>query len=105
MTPRAANFLYLGCITDSLTFSVASVTPRSFILAAKAARAGAETFKIHTRLSERSFDDFQFSKYLMNNAKVTEHVIYGFVTQETADKMGVDSPKSFVNVFRNVKGL
>ncbi|WBP84264.1 DHH family phosphoesterase [Mycoplasmopsis edwardii] len=106
ITPKAANYLYLGINTDSGRFLFNNVKARTLYLASKLYEAGLEADYIHTSLSKTSLEDLKFNSWLLSTLKTRDGVAYIQNRLEDTKKLGKTSQSSMrVNSIANIKGF
>lgn len=85
VTPKAANYLYLGIYTDSGRFLFKNTSARTYMLVSFLADANADLFYINQNLSKVSLSDLKFKQYVFANYKTKDQVIY-FVCSKAVQK-------------------
>ncbi|WP_322949483.1 DHH family phosphoesterase [Mycoplasmopsis cynos] len=104
ITPKAANYLYLGINTDSGRFLFNNVKSRTLYLASKLYDAGLEADYIHTNLSLSTLDDLKFNSWLLSTLKTRGGVAYIQNSLEDTIKMNKTPQSSMrVNIIANIK--
>lgn len=105
ITPKAANYLYLGINTDSGRFLFNTVSARTLYLASKLYEAGLEADYVHTNLSQSSLDDLKFNSWLLSTLKTRDGVAYIQNSLAETKKHGKTPNSSMrVNAIANIKG-
>ncbi|MGZ9762851.1 DHH family phosphoesterase [Mycoplasma sp. 5912] len=106
ITPKAANYLYLGIYTDSGRFLYNNTCARTFNLVAHLYQAGLDADFIHKNLSQTTLEDLKFNAWLMSTLKTREGVAYIQNDLLTTKKYGKTSQGSLrVNSIANIKGF
>ncbi|SYV93787.1 Predicted signaling protein consisting of a modified GGDEF domain and a DHH domain, partial [Mycoplasmoides gallisepticum] len=85
VTPKAANYLYLGIYTDSGRFLFKNTSARTYMLVSFLSDANADLFYINQNLSKVSHSDLKFKQYVFANYKTKDQVIY-FVCSKAVQK-------------------
>ncbi|AHC39839.1 MgpA, DHH family phosphoesterase [Mycoplasma ovis str. Michigan] len=86
MPKRAATFFYLGLLTDSGFFSNAEVSPRTFVIAAKALRAGADREFLISNLKRTHELEARLKGYILENFVQEERFAWFFMKNEAVEK-------------------
>ncbi|KKB26776.1 DHH family protein phosphoesterase [Mycoplasmopsis meleagridis] len=101
---EAANFVFLGIVTDSGRFSYSDVNERTHELAAFLYKNGLDAEKIFSGLALTSFEDLQLQSILLANLKTSGKVAYTYIDLETSRKLN-KKPNEVVrvNLIGNIK--
>ncbi|WP_129647302.1 DHH family phosphoesterase [Mycoplasmopsis maculosa] len=105
VTPRAAEFLFLGIVTDSGRFQFSDVSYRTHELVSFLYKNGLNAEKVFAGLSETSLDDIKLTKLLFDNLKYRDKVAYTTISLEEAKSVNKNSNEVVrVNTIGNLKG-
>ncbi|WP_027121372.1 DHH family phosphoesterase [Mycoplasma leonicaptivi] len=105
ITPKAAQYLYLGINTDSGRFLFNNVKARTLYLASKLYEAGLDADYVHRGLAQTTLEDIKFNSYLMSTLKTRNGVAYIQNDLKTTLSLGQTSQSSVrVNSIGNIKG-
>ncbi|WP_027122306.1 DHH family phosphoesterase [[Mycoplasma] imitans] len=106
VTPKAANYLYLGIYTDSGRFLFKNTSARTYSLASILANANADMFYINQNLTKVSLNDLKFQQYVFANYQTKDDVIY-FVCSKEVQKAVNRSPLECarVNMLANIENF
>ncbi|MBN4083374.1 bifunctional oligoribonuclease/PAP phosphatase NrnA [Mycoplasma sp. CSL10137] len=106
ITPKAANYLYLGINTDSGRFLFSTVKARTLYLASKLYEAGLDADYIHKSLATTSLEDLKYNSWLLSTLKTRDGVAYIQNSLEDTLKLGKNPQSSVkVNTIANIKGF
>lgn len=109
ITKEAANYLYLGILTDTYRFQYDSADDKTFEIAAKLFRLGAEKKLIQEELFETLDPNLLFMQVeVIKNAKrIGDKIITAKITKELLDKYNLDFAKteSLVSLLKTIKGI
>jgi len=99
ISSKAAKYLYMGILTDSLNFSTSNVTHSTLENAAYLAKSQLNLPKINEELYLIDENEFVFVNKLRNSAIVDDGLIYAIVTKEMTDecKITPNMAKEHVN--------
>lgn len=100
---RVARYLYAGMLTDTVSFSINSVTSETLEIASKLLRSNLDVASIHNDLFKLSDNVFDYITYLRQAAIETEQgLIYCFIEPDILDKysISVNQAKEVVNTFK-----
>ncbi len=106
---QIAEKLFIGIVSDSERFLFKNTTAHTFEMAYKlVAKFNLDTFSLYTSLYEKSFNDYLFEAYIINNMTITKNNFGYLVIDNTIfDKLKVDSASAsiVVNNFNFIKDL
>jgi acetate kinase/phosphoesterase RecJ-like protein len=99
ISSKAAKYLYMGILTDSLNFSASNVTHSTLENAAYLAKSHLDLPKINEELYLIDENEFMFVNKLRSSAIVEEGLIYAIVTKAMTDecKITPNMAKEHVN--------
>lgn len=102
---KAARYLYMGILTDSLNFSTANVTPVTLKNAAYLAQSHLDLPQINQDLYLIDENEFRFVTQLRSSSVVDGSLIYAIVTKTMTDACGItpNMAKEHVNDLGSVK--
>jgi len=102
---KAAKYLYMGILTDSLNFSTANVTPVTLKNAAYLAQSHLDLPQINQDLYLIDENEFRFVTQLRSSSVVDGSLIYAIVTKAMTDACGItpNMAKEHVNDLGSVK--
>lgn len=105
VSPKAANYIYLGIYTDSGRFLYKNTSARTFKLASFLIEKGANLELIHNNLTKNSFESLKYQGYVLNNFKTEGSVVYFSIDLKTQSSLK-KSPASCVrpNYIANIEG-
>lgn len=87
---EAATYLYAGLVTDSGRFRFRSVSGETMRLAGMLLDEGVDTDTLYANLYMKSFEEFKFHGYILNQIKITENgVAYVHVDKATMAEYGL----------------
>lgn len=89
ISSKAAKYLYMGILTDSLNFSTSNVTYSTLENAAYLAKSHLDLPKINEELYLIDENEFKFVNQLRNLAIVDEGLIYAIVTKALTEECGI----------------
>lgn len=105
VSKEVANYLYFGILTDTLSFSVASVSSKTLQMAAYLAESGIEIEKINLAIKLQTFDLYRFDSYVREHAVFEDTgVAYMIITHELVQSFQITTlqAKERVNVLSNI---
>ena len=111
VSPKAANAIFTGIVTDSGRFRYDSTTPRTLRLAAMLMDAGADPDKIYLKLYSRDLESIKRQSRFIEKIQIFENspVAYIYTTSEELAAMGVSDPASvsrgMVNIMADISGI
>ncbi len=108
LTRLAAEYLYIGIVGDSGRFQYSSTSANTFEVAQRLLETGINITNIYSRMYEKTIDDLEITKFILNNYKVSpKGVAYYVLTQADLDKFAIDTNrgKENVNLFSNIQGI
>ena len=87
---EAATYLYAGLVTDSGRFRFRSVSGETMRLAGMLLDLGVDTDKLYAHLYMKSFEEFKFHGYILNNINISENgVAHVYVDRTTMAEYGL----------------
>lgn len=87
---EAATYLYAGLVTDSGRFRFRSVSGETMRLAGMLLDLGVDTDTLYAHLYMKSFEEFKFHGYILNQIKISENgVAYVYVDKATMAEYGL----------------
>jgi len=89
ISSKAAKYLYMGILTDSLNFSTSNVTHSTLENAAYLAKSHLDLPKINEELYLIDENEFKFVNRLRNLAIVEEGLIYAIVTKALTEECNI----------------
>jgi len=89
ISSKAARYLYMGILTDSLNFSTSNVTHSTLENAAYLAKSNLDLPKINEELYLIDENEFKFVNKLRYSAIVEEDLIYAIVTKAMTDECNI----------------
>ena len=107
VSPKAANSLLTGIITDSGGFKFSGVTPQTFNLAAYLLEKGADIVELNKKIAMISLNELKIKGYVIENMKTThEGFAYCLITKETMKKYNViyEEASNAVTSLANIYG-
>ena len=108
LSELAANYLYIALVGDSGRFQYSSTSPHTFAIATELLKTGINITKIYALMYEKSVDDLNVTKFILNNYKLSpQGVAYYVLKQSDLEELGLTSErgKENVNLFANIKGI
>ncbi|MGL5520079.1 MAG: DHH family phosphoesterase [Metamycoplasmataceae bacterium] len=104
ITSIAAEYLYLGLITDSGWFFYEKTSSRTHNMASLLLEEDKfDFFSLHNKLKKRNIKDIKFNSEVLKNFKTNGNVIYYIVTNEISKKLKLDAnEKNKVNFLANI---
>ncbi|MCI5745221.1 MAG: bifunctional oligoribonuclease/PAP phosphatase NrnA [Erysipelotrichaceae bacterium] len=106
ITPKGANALYTGIITDTSNFRYRGVNLETFTLAGRLIEMGVDVSFIDKNLSSESLRATKLKAFIYRSLKVTKHgVVYAKLTKTTIKYYNVsyDEAASLVTLLSNIK--
>ncbi|WP_406617572.1 DHH family phosphoesterase [Mycoplasmopsis adleri] len=105
ITPKAAEYLFLGIVTDSGRFQFSDVSARTHELVAYLYKNGLNAEKVFSGLAATSIDDIKVNNKIFSNMKTDGKVAYSTLTYKETMELG-KTPNEVcrVNVIANLKG-
>lgn len=100
-----ARVLYAGMLTDTLSFTIASVTSKTLYLAAWLLESGLDVAQIQDELFLQDSNIYDYVTYLRGICTVDNGLVYAYVSSEALAKYQLDfnQAKEFVNVYKSRK--
>lgn len=89
ISPKAAKYLYMGILTDSLNFSTANVTKTTLENAAYLAQSHLDLPQINQDLYLIDEKEFRFVNLLRSSAVIDGQLVYAVVTKAMCDACGI----------------
>lgn len=104
VTPKAAEYIYLGIYTDSGRFFYSNTSARTLEVASFLVKNGASPYKISTSLAKRTTKEIAYSGKVLSNFKIKENVIYYHATSKVQKELGLSYEQaSMVNILANIE--
>ncbi|QSF13890.1 bifunctional oligoribonuclease/PAP phosphatase NrnA [Mycoplasma sp. Mirounga ES2805-ORL] len=88
---RAANFMFLGTVTDSGRFLFSDTSARTHELVSYLYKNNLNAEKIFSGLSKTRLKDLKIQQILVSNLKMRDLVAYTFIDQKTIRELGTDA--------------
>ncbi|MBR2998905.1 MAG: bifunctional oligoribonuclease/PAP phosphatase NrnA [Mycoplasmataceae bacterium] len=105
LNKEIATFLYLGIYTDSGRFFYDYTSSRTHELTSWLFSSNFDFFDLHKKLSKRTISELKLNKYILENYKTYENVIYCFLPFEQIQKIGINQSESNrVDFLANIEG-
>lgn len=104
---KAAEYLYIGMVTDSGRFQYSSVSGETLRLAGLLLDVGFNTELMYAHLQLKDFAELKFKSHVLNKMKITENgVAYVHIDKATIEKFGLTSEtaSNCVGVMSDIKG-
>lgn len=104
---KAAEYLYIGMVTDSGRFQFSSVSGETLRLAGILLDVGFDTELMYAHLQLKDFEELKFKSHVLNKMKITENgVAYVHIDKATIEKFGLSSEaaSNCVGVMSDIKG-
>lgn len=104
---KAAEYLYIGMVTDSGRFQFSSVSGDTLRLAGLLLDVGFNTEQMYAHLQLKDFDELKFNSHVLKKMKITENgVAYVHIDRATIAKFGLSSEaaSNCVGVMSDIKG-
>ena len=108
LSELAASYLYIALVGDSGRFQYSSTSPHTFAIATELLKTGINITKIYALMYEKSVDDLNVTKFILNNYKLSPQGVAYYVLKESdLEELGLTSErgKENVNLFANIKGI
>ncbi|MBR1581670.1 MAG: bifunctional oligoribonuclease/PAP phosphatase NrnA [Bacilli bacterium] len=108
VSKNAAWYLYSALVGDSGRFQYSSTSAHTFEISSLLIETGINITEIYAKMYEKTIDDLDSIKFVLNNFKVSEHgVAYYVMTQKDLDtlKLTNERGKENVNTFANIRGI
>lgn len=100
LSTRCAQYLYEGIITDTLKFSIASVTPDTLLCAAYLMSFGVDVVKANEIHFSTSLKLYHFENYIRSHVQIVDDcVAYMVVYKEDYEKFGLTFQEAKEKVF------
>ncbi|MGL4343138.1 MAG: DHH family phosphoesterase [Metamycoplasmataceae bacterium] len=91
ISQEAAEYLYLGLITDSGRFFYEKTSSRTHEIASFLFKQKINFFEIHKKMSQRSLKEITFLKEVLSNYQYEEKVIYYFLSQDKIKQLKLEN--------------
>lgn len=105
VSPRAAEFMFLGTVTDSGRFQYAGTSARTHELVAFLYKNGLDAQKVLKNLAETTLEDIKVNNKILENMKIDKKVVYSTITLKETKELGKrPDDVARVNVIANIKG-
>ena len=105
----AAKYFYSGIVGDSGRFMFGSTSSHTFEAAVECIKTGLNFSRdVYRPMYEKTVNDLNVQKYLLNNYKVSEHgVAYYALSDEQLKEIGIrcEQAKIHMSMFSNIKGI
>lgn len=100
-----ARVLYAGMLTDTLSFTIASVTAKTLSLASWLLESGLNVAEIQDELFLQDSNIYDYVTYLRGISVVDDGLVYAYVSSEALKTYQLDfnQAKEFVNVYKSRK--
>lgn len=95
----AAQYLYGGLIADTLRFSISTIKPRTFRLAAYLLEAGVDVAKANEENFSTSLKLYRFETYLRDSFIQKENVAYSILYKEDYERFSLSFHEAKEKVF------
>ncbi|VEU78061.1 DHH family phosphoesterase [Mycoplasmopsis columbinasalis] len=106
ITPKAAEYLFLGIVTDSGRFMFQGVSAKTHELVALLYKNGLDSNKIFRGMSETSLVDFELQNILIRNMKTQGQVAWTTIDYATTKSLNkLPNEVMRVNLIGNIKGF
>ncbi|WP_223658991.1 DHH family phosphoesterase [Mycoplasma tauri] len=105
ISPKAAEFIFLGMVTDSGCFQFSDTSHRTHELAALLYKTGMNAEKIFLGLAQKNIEDLKVNLKIFENLKTDGKVAYSTITYKETLELG-KKPNEVcrVNLIGNLKG-
>ena len=109
LSKEASKYFYIGIVGDSQRFMTSSTSYLTLEAANECIKSGLNINEdVYLPMYEKSINDFDIQKYLLNNYKISEHgVCYYVLSNEELNKIGIkmEQTKKFLSTFANIKEI
>lgn len=108
ISKEAAYYFYTAIVGDSGRYLFGSTTTHTFQVASILLETGLDIVSIYEKMYEKDIKDLEFTKYVLNNYKISEAgTAYYVLTQKDLDDLNLASEqgKEHVNIFSSIKGI
>ena len=108
ISPKAAELLYSGILTDTLNFKTTSCTDKTLITASKLIKIGnIKMGEMSNKLFDKDIEMFNLVTKLRSQLIVKDHFAYALLEEKTLKKIGIDfsEAKNNIDAFGNIKGI
>jgi phosphoesterase RecJ-like protein len=109
LSKEASKYLYIGIVGDSQRFMTSSTSSYTLEAGIKCIESELNINEdVYLPMYEKSINDFDIQKYLLNNYKISEHgVCYYVLSNEELNKIGIkmEQTKKFLSTFANIKEI
>lgn len=105
ISEQCAKYLYLGLLADSASFTTASTTQDTILMAAYLVGCGLDVNKINQERNGISYEDFKYVTQVRSRAIYADNVAYSIMNVSDYEPLGFDYNKAKEKVFAlsNVK--
>ncbi len=102
---QTAEYLYMGLLTDTMSFSTSNTTADTLKAAAYLAGFSIDIPMINQILFDKDQKEFEFEGFLHEHAVIGDGLAYAIVTKEDQDRWGMKNGdvRNFVDVFSQVR--
>lgn len=107
LTPKAANFIYTGMVTDSGRFRFRDVSAETLRLAGVILSAGIDTETLYANLYLKDFEDFKFEAFAHEKMEITKNGVANlYVTKDIQEQWGISTEQASnsVGYMDSIKG-
>lgn len=107
LTPKAAEYIYTGMVTDSGRFKYDCVSGDTLRLAAQLLDKGIDTDKLFANLYLDEYEALKFKSYIYSEMQITENgVAHVFVTLDAQQRFGITTEQACnsVSALDSIKG-
>ena len=101
------KFLYTGIVGDSGRFLYPSVSPTTLRIAAELIIGGADFYSIYNKMYETNWQMLKFKKFVLNNYKFSNGIVYYILTKKDMDELNITSLDAnlMLSEFRNIDNV
>lgn len=102
---QTAEYLYMGLLTDTMSFSTSNTTADTLKAAAYLAGFSIDIPVINHILFDKDRKDFDFEGFLHEHAVIEDRMAYAIITKEDQDRwqMANGDVRNYVDVFSQVR--
>ncbi len=104
---RAAEYLYIGMVTDSGQFRYSSVSGETMRLAGLLLDVGFDTEMMYAHLQLKDFDELKFKAHVLKKMKITKNgVAHVYIDRATIEKFSLtaEAASTCVGALSDIKG-
>ena len=107
LSKTVSRYLYYGLITDTVGYTITSVSSETFMIAAYLLESGLNVSEINRELYAMNQNLFKFRAYLMENVIFKEKVAYIKINQEDIRRFNITSneAKECITIFNAIEGI